>query len=145
MSTVPDVMDELLTVLSVWPDLSMWQFLDGPPVEELSNDIIVLGFNLSGDAVEYRQNPSGLSGDRESYDIHGIASAYTGNEGDVSATRRRAFDAVAAIRAALKSNLTANGKAVRIRVTTGNYEPNQTTQGLVVDVQFVLSVDAFLR
>lgn len=145
MSSVPDVMDELLVVLPAWPDLSGWQFVDGPPVVELENDVIAVGFNLTGDAIEFRQNPSGMSGDRESYDIHGIASAYTGNEDEMSETRRRAFEAVKAIRAALKENLTVNGKAVRAKVTTGNYEPSQTTDGLVVDVRFTLSVDAFLR
>lgn len=145
MSAVPQVISALIAVLQAHPGLSGVQIVDGPPVVELQQDAILIGFTPVGtEAASTDEEPSGLKGDRETIRIQNLATAWRGNEQDISAVRARSYELLAEVRTALKGNLRINDTAARGRITRTGYMPEQTTKGAIADVSFTITVDGFL-
>lgn len=146
MSAVPEVVDGLVALLRAHPGLSGVQVLDGPPVEEVQQDALVVAYTPVGaDAADSSIEVAGMSGDAETVRIRGLATAWRGDEQNISAVRARSYELVGEVRAALKNDLRIGGAAARGRVTSTTYMPEQTTRGAIADVAFTVTVERFLR
>jgi hypothetical protein len=154
VSTIPAVLETLVQrfALAVEPDgdasLAVW---DGQPVND-ADDVVAIGFTgVPGDeAITDTRDRAQMapSPDREQYDITNVVSAWRGAEDDqvsFQAVRRRAFAMVDAMADDLASDPRLNGLVMSARLTSGNVAQYLSEGGVSVDVQVVISVDAFAR
>lgn len=154
VSTIPDVLETLTQrfSLAVEPDgeasLAVW---DGQPRND-ADDVIAVGFTgVPGEdaVVDTRTREQMVSSpDRERYDVTCIVSAWRGAEDDQAAfqaVRRRAFAMVDAMAADLAGSSRLGGLVMSVRLTSGNVAQYLSEGGVSVDVQVVISVDAFTR
>lgn len=147
VSTVPAVLDELVRRARL--ALPGVQVLDGGPHRDTEPDVVAIGFTgTPGEAVvEDTRSREQLSADpdRERYEITSLASSWRGAEVDAKAVRDRAYGLVDTLNAELMRDSTLGGLVLRVRLSTVEFAPEQTSRGAVATVRFVIAVDAYTR
>jgi hypothetical protein len=145
VSTVPQALDRLVALAAfALPDADV---IDGQPIVT-DGDFVAIAFTgLQGEeAVEAVQTTEqmGAQPDREVYDITCLASSWSG-DGDPKVVRDQAYVLVGAFANALKADRTLGGLALRARLSTVALAQEQTEQGALATVRFIVRVDAFTR
>ncbi|WP_242890265.1 hypothetical protein [Actinomadura litoris] len=143
VSTVPTALDALVTGLTAaLPDV---QVVDGQPVST-EGDVICIGFGgVPGEpAVESTRTREQLARepDREQYDIACLASSWSGDT-DAKTVRDRAYELVDAAADVLAADDTLGGVVMEARITTDSLTQEQTAEGAVATVRFIVHADAF--
>lgn len=149
VSTIPACLDALVAAARralPGPDV---QVTDGQPVDDISDDIMCIGFTGDPDDVAVQSTRTQRQGtpdpDRESYDITCLASSWAGQEHDPKPVRDRAYGLVNALAAELASDPTLGRAVGRCRISTDSFAQGQTDRGAVAVVRFVVHVEAFTR
>lgn len=145
ISTVPAVLDALVARwAAALPDV---QVSDGQPVVT-QDDLIAVGFHdVPGEpAVNSTRTREQLASmpDRESYDVSCIASTFTGGT-EFKPIRDRVYELVDAAATVLVEDRTLGGVVMLAQLTSDDLIQEQTEQGAVATVRFVVHVDAFTR
>lgn len=146
VSTIPDVLDALVALARrVLPDA---QVFDGPPTEEASGDLIMIGFAFpqgSPAVTDTRTRQQyATSPDTESYDVANLICAWPGADTDLKNARDRAFAMVDALGAGLAASSLLGGLVKRARVSADVYIPEQVT-GAAATVLVTVHIDANTR
>lgn len=150
MSTIPAAINALVALAErAWPDV---QVLDGGPTTNVEKDVIEIGYSGETGMPDVRSTLTreqlDMQPDLEQYDILCMASAWRGDarrdgKPDARTTRERAFELVAGIRAELAQDSRLDGTVMMARMTTLDMAADQTPDGPVCTVRFVVHVDAF--
>lgn len=140
MSVVPAAIDGLVALFAA--NVRDVQIVDGPPTENIRNDVIGVGLAPQEPSdVEATNTIAGLDADLEQFTVVCVARSWSGNN-SLKAQRDRTYRAVDAAKAAIKANPTLGGAVSRARWAGSSYQPFRTEKGqLVVDVVFRVQVD----
>jgi hypothetical protein len=148
MSTIPAVLDALVAaVRAVMPDV---QVCDGQPVEDLADEVVVVGWQMDRAAVSvdwHREDAGGMV-DREVYDVAGLISVVTGDT-TTKPVRDRAFELWALLVGELRRDPTLGGLCMRVRPFVAAVDQVQTqgddvsAGGASATISWVVLVDAF--
>lgn len=143
-STIPAAIDWLVAAFSAAvPDATV---TDGQPIN-MADDLIMVAFTgePGAPAVQVTRDRESMSGvpEREQYEITCMVSAWKGVMDDVKTVRDRAFELVDAMAAELRTDQTLGGIALSARLSVANIAAYFTTDGVSVDVQVTVEVDAF--
>jgi hypothetical protein len=143
VSTIPAVLDYLVAGISAaLPDV---QVVDGQPITT-EDDLICIGFTSTpGEAaVVNTLSQQGLARepDREAYEITSVASTFNGGTG-AKAVRDQCFALLGEVAAFLNSDPMLGGLVMQARMSTEALASEQTTDGAVATVQFVIAIDAY--
>jgi hypothetical protein len=150
VSTIPAVLDALLAaVRAAMPDV---QVCDGQPVEDLADEVVVVGWQVERLAVTtgYSREDAGGVSDREVYDIAGLVSVVTGDT-EMKPVRDRAYALWDLLVAELRRDQTLGGLCMRARPFVTSYDQVQTqgdaesSGGASATIGWVVLVDAFDR
>lgn len=153
VSTVPAVVDRLV---SLTRDALATSGLDGKPVQVLfgpnvtttDDDVVAIAFtgNPGEAAIESTRTREQLTADpdRESYEIICLASSWRGDD-DMKQVLDRAYEFINEIADALQENPLLDGLVARISIRSDSVALEQTSQGPVATVQFIIGVDAFTK
>lgn len=148
-SLIPDVLDYLVTRLSeLLPDVLV---TDGPPIppQDTEPDVLCVGFTgeLGEPAIENTRarQQAAVSPDRETFEITNIASSWYGNDTGMKAVRDGAFAILNSVNAFIMNDHTLGNRVMRSRLMTDLVAEEQTEQGAVVTIRFVIQIDAFTR
>jgi hypothetical protein len=148
VTTIPAVLDALVAaVQAVMPDV---QVCDGQPVEDLADEVVVVGWQMERAAVSvdwHRQDAGGMV-DREVYDVAGLISVVTGDT-TTKPVRDRAFELWDLLVAELRRDPTLGGLCMRARPFVAAFDQVQTSGddvsagGASATISWVVLVDAF--
>lgn len=150
MSTIPATLNALVALAErAWPDV---QVLDGGPTNHVQRDVIEVGYSGSSTEPDVRSTMAreqlDMQPDLERYDVMCMVSAwrgdaYRGGKPDARTTRERAFELLAGIRVELAKNPQLDGLVMMARMSTLDMAADQTEDGPVCTIRFVVHVDAF--
>lgn len=150
MSTIPAALDALVALAErAWPDV---QVLDGGPTVQVRADVIAVGYSGSATEPDVRSTLTreqlDMEPDLERYDVLCMASAWRGSahrdgKPDSRTVRQRAFELLAGLRAELARDSRLGGTVMTARMTTLDMVADQTPDGPVCTIRFVVHVDAF--
>ncbi|MFG2144130.1 hypothetical protein ACGFRG_08010 [Streptomyces sp. NPDC048696] len=150
-SAVPRVVDALVALFRAVPSLTGVQVIDGPPLGDMADaDLIAIGWDPTSDlAAEFTQsfNAAGARTRDEDISITGWAESWTGDT-DVAARRRRAFELLAAIEAALRATdtnqqaPTLGGTVLWAHLTRGVFQQMATDRGVRAGIAFTITCRA---
>lgn len=153
-STVPDVLEALTArfALAVEPDgKASLAVTDGQPTNE-ADDLVMIGFTGTPgeESVTMTLTSEQMAADptREQYEITNLVSSWRGTEDDAVATaaaRRRVYAMVDVMSGELARDPRLNELAMSVQLTTGNLRQYLSEGGVSVDLQVVISVDAYAR
>lgn len=151
MSTIPAVLDALVALAErAWPDAV--QVLDGGPTTNVERDVIEIGYSGSTTEPDVRSTLTreqlDMQPDLERYDVMCLVSAWRGdaNRGgkpDARTTRNRAFELLAGVHRELALDPQLGGTVMMARLSTLDMAADQTGDGPVCTVRFVVHIDAF--
>lgn len=151
-TTIPAVMTYLFERLGqrlnsdISPEMLVTYGHPAPPMDA-TPDILCLGFTgIPGEPVieNVRQRQqAATSPDRETYELTCLASSYRGNETDLKVVTDSAFAIVDSVTAFLAQDHTMGGLVMRSRVMTDAVAPEQTEEGAIATIRFVIQIDAF--
>lgn len=150
VSTVPAVLDRLVELARLTVD-DPEQVVDGQPVRDITNDVILIGFTgePGEEAVTDTRTRGQMSSDpdKESYEITCLASSWKGREVHAKPPRDGAYELVDALNDELMRtpNLGMAGTVMRARLVTVGLTQQQTTDGATATVRFVIAVSAYTR
>lgn len=106
-SAVPAAIDALLTILRAAPDLADVDVIDGPPLDDGSEqDWVAVGWQPSGDEGAQLGQSFAYAGGRrrdEQSVINGFVESWTG-DGDIRVPRLRAFELLGVIESAIRNS-----------------------------------------
>lgn len=142
-SAIPAVIDALVAALKSKSGLVGVQILDGPPNVDLQGDLIVVGLSIDTVEIDATHAIAGLASGKQDFDVMCLARSWTGSGSGFKARRDRAFALLDGVQAVLTADLTLGGAATRARLTQASYVPALTGQGSLVEVPFVVHVEAF--
>jgi hypothetical protein len=149
VSTIPAVIDAIVALAQSVFSTTDVQVLDGGPVKSTDPNVVAIGFTgIQGEvAVESTRTRQQLTTDpdRESYEITCLASSWLGHEADPKEPRDYAYGIVNALAEALAENSRLGGLVMRANIRTEAFAPEQTSEGAVATVRFVIGVDAYTR
>ncbi len=150
MSTIPAALLALVALAErAWPDV---QVLDGGPTTNVEPDVIEIGYSGSSSEPDVRSTLSreqlDMQPDLERYDVMCMVSAWRGDahrggRPDARTTRERAFELLAGIRAELAKDSRLGNTVMMARMSTLDMIADQTKEGPVCTVRFVVHIDAF--
>lgn len=151
MSTIPAALDALVAAaVRAWPDV---QVLDGGPTTQINADVISIGYSGTPNEPDVRntltQEQLDMQPDLERYDVMGVATSWRGDaydadgKPDARTTRLRAFELLDGLRAELARDPRLGGTVMRARMSTVDMIADQTVDGPVCSVRFVVHIDAF--
>ncbi|MEV4059724.1 hypothetical protein [Nonomuraea dietziae] len=143
ISTVPAVLDALVASWSAaLPDA---QVVDGQPLR-VDRDIVCVGFtgdpgDVAVESTRTREQVA-VDPDHEAYAITCVASSLRG-ETETKLVRDRVYAMVDTLATMLVADQSLGGVAAQTRLTTERFVQEQSTEGAVATVQFVVFVDAW--
>ena len=151
MSTIPAVLDALVVALrAAMPGV---QVCDGQPVEDLADEVVVVGWQMERPAVSvdlHREDAGGMV-DREIYDVAGLVSVVSGDTA-TKPVRDRAYELWDLLVAELRRDPTLGVAGVmRARPFVAAFGQVQTSGdevsagGASATISWVVAVDAFDR
>jgi hypothetical protein len=145
VSTVPAVLDELVRLVRL--ALPGVEVIDGQPVRDTENDMVMVGFTgipyeAAVESTLTREQMSATP-DREQYDVTSLASSWPGGDVDPKPARDRAYVLVDAVASELARDQTLGGRVMSARVSTQGLAQGQSDRGAAATVRFVIHVDAF--
>lgn len=150
MSTIPAALDALVVAAErAWPDV---QVLDGGPTTRVDNDVIAIGYSGTVNEPDVRSTLAreqlDMEPDLERYDVMCMASAWRGDahragKPDAKTCRDRAFQLLGGIRDELIRDPRLAGTVAMARMTTLDVILDQTPDGPVCTIRFVVHIDAF--
>lgn len=147
-SSVPAVLQALVSTLSGAPALEGVPVFDGPALDGTSQDAVVtIGYTGDPDdpsTVTGQDEYDGMSTarSREQYTVRCAVSVRDGT-GDPAAPRTRAFDLLSAIGGVLAANPSLGGACMQAGIGAWNLIDDQATTGAVATIAFGIDVDAF--
>jgi hypothetical protein len=149
VSTVPAVLQALVQIFTfAAPDATV---SDGQPTND-AEDLIMVGFTGAPGEVSVTDTRTReqmtATPDREQYDITSLVSSWKGAEDDaaaIAAARARAYELINLMATEIARDQTLNGLVMAARLSSGNLTQYLSEGGASVDVQVVISVDAFTR
>lgn len=138
--------DAIEALVGLWrADLVGVQVEDGPPVVDLSGDVILVGFtpeNLPLTAVAEVADLRG--GNNEAFIVASVARSWSGSA-EIAPVRRRCYEMVEAAKSSVRADPTLGGRVARARYVGHTYAPSRNEQGqLIVDVVFQFAVNVFV-
>lgn len=125
------------------------QVTDGQPIppEDHAPELLCIGFSgtLGEPAVENVRNRQQVATqpDRETYEVTCIASSWRGNDMDPQMVRDAAFGIIDLLATLLAKDHTLGGLVMRSRLMTDVMAQEQTADGAVCTIRFVVQLDAF--
>lgn len=150
MSTIPAALDALVAVAErAWPNV---QVLDGGPTTRVENDVIAIGYSGTVSEPDVRSTMTreqlDLEPDLERYDVMCMASAWRGDahrggKPDAKTCRDKAFRLLEGVRDELARDPQLGGAVGLTRMSTLDVIFDQSPDGPVCTVRFVVHVDAF--
>lgn len=149
MSTIPAALNALVALAEQVPDV---QVLDGAPTTQTRADVIVIGYSGTPSEPDVRSTLTreqlDMEPDLERYDVMCMASAWRGqahrdNRPDARTVRDRAFELLAAFRAALAEDSRLGDLVMMARMSTLDVIADQTEGGPVCTIRFQVHVDAY--
>lgn len=150
MSTIPAALDALVAAaVRAWPEV---QVLDGGPTTEVSTDVIAIGYSGSTTEPDVRSTLTreqlDMQPDLERYDVMCMASAWRGDahrdgRPDAQTVRRRAFELLEGFRRELAEDPRLGGTVMMARLSALDMVADQTGDGPVCTVRFIVHIDAF--
>lgn len=148
MSTIPAAIDALVVAAkAAMPDV---QVVDGQPVEDLADEVVVVGWQMERLSVSatYLRQDAGTS-DRETYEISGLVSVVSGDTA-TKPVRDRAFALYDLLVAELRRDQSLGGVCMRARPFVVAYDQVQTegdeaAGGASATVAWAVEIDAFDR
>lgn len=150
MSTIPAALDALVALAKrAWPAV---QVIDGGPTTNVQKDVIEIGYSGSPSEPDVRSTMTSeqleMQPDLERFDVMCMVSAWRGDahrggEPDARTTRTRAFELLAGIRAELARDSRLGETVMMARLSTLDMVADQTDEGPVCTVRFVVHIDAF--
>lgn len=151
-STTPVVIEALVTALRGAPELTGVKVYDGPTLSGSSaKEALNVGTSPSPDvdaatSAEGQESREGLAVDRtrEQYTIHCGVSVLNGSS-NAPAARRRVFELLAAVGAALAADPTLGRTVLQVQIGTWTLAQQQGQTGAVATIAFGIDVDAFTR
>lgn len=153
VSVIPETIDALVALArnaleSAGVDGKPVQVLDGPPVTTTEDDVVAIGFTGSpGEAaIESTRTREQLTTDpdRESFEVTCLASSWRGDD-DMKQVRDRVYRFIDLIADELQEDQTLGGVAARTQIRSESVALEQTSQGPVATVLFIIGVDAFTK
>lgn len=149
VSTIPACLDALVAAARrAIPDPDV-QVTDGQPVEDISDDIVCIGFTGDPNDTAVQSTRTQQQGspapDRESYDITCLACSWQGQDHDVKPVRDRVYEFVNLLAAELATDPTLGRTVGRSRISMDSFAQGQTDRGAVAMVRFTVHVEAFTR
>jgi hypothetical protein len=146
VSTIPAALDAL--VANFTAALPGVQVLDGQPVVDLADEVVVVGWQMERLSVTatFARQDAGTT-DRETYDVAGLVSVVSGDTA-TKPVRDRAFEIYADLVAELRRDQTLGGVCMRARplvvaVDQVQAEGDESMGGASVTIAWVVSIDAF--
>lgn len=150
MSTIPAALDALVALAErAWPDVLV---LDGGPTIFVRQDVIEIGYSASPAEPDVRSTMTreqlDMQPDLERYDVMCLVSAcrgdaHRGGKPDARTTRVRAFELLAGVCAELADDSRLGGTVGMARMSTLDMITDQTGDGPVCTIRFVVHIDAF--
>lgn len=153
-STLPDAEDRILQLFSQAAGGVL--VADGMGLTDSTvSEAITVGYTDNDDesSAEGGAAGEGAGGvrDRERYDVHCAIRVVNadaqagGTDGDPAAARRRAFDLLAALRAALIADQRLGGAVMRASLSDWQYRGNKTSGGARALIRFDVNCDGYTR
>jgi hypothetical protein len=150
VSTIPAALNALVALAErAWPDV---QVLDGGPTNHVQRDVIEIGYSGSPNEPDVRSTLTreqlDMQPDLERYDVMCLVSAWRGDtrrdgRPDARTTRERAFELLAGIRSELGKDSRLGDTVMMARMSTLDMIADQTSDGPVCTIRFVVHIDAF--
>lgn len=150
MSTIPSALNALVALAErAWPDV---QVLDGGPTVNVEKDVIEIGYSGETGVPDVRSTLTSeqleTQPDLERYDVLCLASAWRGDatrggKPDARTTRERAFELLNGVRQELARDPRLGGTVMMARLSTLDMTADQTAEGPVCTIRFVVHIDAF--
>lgn len=145
-STLPAVIDGLVSLLSAQPDLS-GLVRDGPELRDAADlEAVFVGYTGSDEDVgaDGSLSRSGLAvePDREQYAVHCAVAVLNGSS-DITAARSRAYELFAAVGEAVTTDHTLSGLVLHAELGGWSLMQSQTPDGAYASLTFDVDIDAF--
>lgn len=142
-STIPTVLDALVSTLSTDARLDGVAIVDGQPAHGLDGPSILVGHGGDDAAIE-ADRVADLVGSQESYTVVSTVWAWNGST-DLKAVRTQAFDIVAIVDDIVRADPRLGSTVARAHITVMDVGQSQTPEGATVGVRVGIHVDAFVR
>lgn len=147
MSQLPVALDALVRGLKAWPGLADVTVLDGPSTSQATlKDVVSIGFTGGDDDADGESTliTEGLGGgvDREQFTIRCAAACLRGTD-DLAGARRRAYELLGEVGAAIAADRTLGSSVMRAMVGSHSLSQDLTTKGAQALVVFEVSCDAY--
>lgn len=146
-STVPAVMNALVTLTRAEITDEKVEVIYGQPDHDIEDKAVIFGFTgvPNEAAVEDTRTVEQITRerDRERYDITGLATSWMGQETDIQAVVEDAFLLLDKIAKVIATDHTLGGACGKSRISFSAVAPVQSGTGAVATIQFVIAVDAF--
>jgi hypothetical protein len=140
MSKVPAAIDRLvLTLTTALPDV---QIIDGPPIINLEEVGIAIGYTPDQISVQAVSDGAGLVAEMETFDINCLAWQRSG-EGEMKTIRDGVFAVIAAVNVILANDRKLGGAVTNAQLRVVDLDQTQTPDGTWAVVAFVVTCKAF--
>lgn len=109
--------------------------IDGQPVEDISQQAVVIGMTAEELATEGSLSDAGLYATEEAFDINCLIRVWDGGT-DLVSLRSRAVMLFEIVKEQIRANQTLKGAVTRARVASVAYSPMRMPEGSVVNMAF---------
>lgn len=143
-TAIPAAIDALIARLAATQELRGVQIIDGPPIEDVQQDVIAIGLSPDTLDISTQATVTDLAGlnDEETFEILGFTRSWSG-DGDLGPRRAKAFELLDGVQTAIKSDLTLGGVVGRARLSRAVYVPIRAAEGVIVTVPFFIEVNTY--
>jgi hypothetical protein len=141
MSHIPAALDYLVATLPVKLTDDV-QVIDGPPVVNLENTGIAVGYTPDELAVSSLEDPAGLDSNVETFDINCLVWARSGDIG-MKAIRDLVFTIVTAVDEIIRLDPNLGGAVATARLRILDLDQMQNSDGTWAVVAFAITCKAF--
>lgn len=150
MSTIPAALAALVALAK--RALPAVQVLDGGPTTNVERDVVEIGYSGETGVPDVRSTLTreqlDMQPDLERYDVMCLVSSWRGDaqrdgQPDARTTRERAFDLLNGIRMELARDPQLGRAVMMARLSTLDMTADQTADGPVCTIRFVVHIDAF--
>lgn len=143
-TAIPAAIDALFVQLAATPELRGVQIIDGPPIEDIQQDVIAIGLSPDSADIMAQATLADLANDQDSevFEILGLTRSWSGS-GDLRPRRVKAFALLDGVQTALKADPTLGGVVGKARLSRVVYVPYRAAQGVFVTVPFFIEVHIF--
>jgi hypothetical protein len=115
------------------------QVFDGPPTEDVGQEVIAIGLLVEEVGIEGRSRQAGLRTRQETHELGCVVAVGTGDT-DLAPVRERVYELFDVISSVIDQDRTLDKTVHLASITTSTYTPDRSEYGVVASIEFTVQI-----